>query len=115
MRKRLLFGSGIVLLVILVTLIVMQTSFGFGEFGPTSTPQTYVFWAISTLVFLLTVTLGFMLFRTALRLYVDRQRGREGSRIRSRLVVGALALSFLPVLFLVLFSASVLSNTLTAW
>ena len=61
MRKRLLFGSGIVTLAILVTLVVWQTSFSFGEFGPTSTPQTYVFWAVSTLVFLLTVTLGFML------------------------------------------------------
>jgi two-component system nitrogen regulation sensor histidine kinase NtrY len=115
MRKRLLFGSGIVTLAILVTLVVWQTSFSFGEFGPTSTPQTYVFWAVSTLVFLLTVTLGFMLFRTALKLYVDRQRGQEGSRIRTRLVVGALAQIFLPMIFLVLFSVSVLSKNLAYW
>jgi len=115
MRKRLLFGSGIVILAILVTLIVWQTSFSFGDYSPTSTPQTYVFWGIFTLVFLLTMTLGFMLFRTALKLYVERERGKEGSRIRTRLVVGALTLSLLPVIFLVLFSLSVLSNNLTAW
>ncbi len=115
MRKRIAFATGMVLLAILVTLVVWQSSFSFGEFGPASTPQTYVFWGVSTLIFLLTVTLGFMLIRTALKLYVDRQRQREGSRIRSRLVIGALALSFIPVLFLVLFSVSVLNYNLATW
>ncbi|MBI3679211.1 MAG: HAMP domain-containing protein [Acidobacteria bacterium] len=115
MRKRLLFGTGLVSLAILVTLVVWQSSFSFGEFGPTSAPQTYVFWAVSTFVFLLTITLGFMLFRTAVKLYVERQRNLEGSRIRSRLVIGALALSFMPVLFLVLFSVSVLNKNLMVW
>lgn len=115
MRKRFVFGSGLVLLAILLTLVVWQSSFSFGEFGPTTTPQTYVYWGISTLVFLLTLTLGFMLFRTALKLYMERQRNREGSRIRSRLVIGALALSFMPVLFLVLFSYSLLNYNLLAW
>jgi PAS domain S-box-containing protein len=115
MRKRIAFATGLVLLAILVTLVVWQSSFSFGEFGPASTPQTYVFWGVSTLIFILTVTLGFMLFRTALKLYVERQRNREGSRIRSRLVIGALALSFMPVLFLVLFSVSVLNYNLATW
>ncbi|MBL8175253.1 MAG: hypothetical protein JNK48_11335, partial [Bryobacterales bacterium] len=115
MRKRLLFGTGLVLLAILVTLIVWQVSFDFGEFAPTSTPQTYIFWAVSTFVFLLTVTLGFMLLRTALKLYVERQRSKEGTRIKSRLVFGAMALSIMPVLFLVLFSVSVLNRTLDRW
>ncbi|MBS1830028.1 MAG: HAMP domain-containing protein [Acidobacteria bacterium] len=115
MRKRLLFGTGLVMLAILVTLIVWQVSFDFGEFAPTSNPQTYIFWAVSTFVFLLTVTLGFMLLRTALKLYVERQRNKEGSRIKSRLVFGAMALSIMPVLFLVLFSVSVLNRTLDRW
>lgn len=115
MRKRLLFGTGVVLLAILISLIVWQGSFNLGEFGPTSASQTYVFWGVSTLVFLLTVTLGFQLFKTALKLYVERQRNQEGSRIKSRLVFGALALSFMPVLFLVLFSISVLNINLKTW
>ncbi|MDX1980923.1 MAG: ATP-binding protein [Bryobacteraceae bacterium] len=115
MRKRLVFGTGVVLLMILLTLIVWQTSFSMGEFGPATGPQTYIFWAVSTFIFLLTVALGFMLVRTGLRLFVERQRNREGSRIRTRLVVGALALSFTPVLFLVLFSLSVLNRSIEAW
>lgn len=115
MRKRILFGSGLVLLAILVTLNVWQSSFSLGAFRPSDQLQTYVYWGVSTLIFILTVTLGFMLFRTALKLYVERQRNREGSRIRSRLVVGALGLSFMPVLFLVVFSVSILNFNLNSW
>jgi PAS domain S-box-containing protein len=116
MRKRLMFGSGVVLLAILVTLVVWQGSFTFGpKFAPASLEQTYLFWAVSTIIFVLTVTLGFMLFRTAVRLYVERQSKRVGSHIKSKLIAGALALSFLPVFFLVLWSVSVLNFNLSKW
>ena len=115
MRKRHLFGAGLVLLAILLTLVVWQVSFNFGEYGPTNAAQTFVFWAVSTLIFLLTVTLGFMLFREGVKLYLERQSNREGSRIKTKLVLGALALSFLPVVFLVLFSYAVLNRNLDKW
>ncbi len=115
MRKRYLFASGVALLAILVTLVVWQASFDFGEYGPADTAQTFVFWAVSTLIFLLTVTLGFMLFRTGVKLYFERQSDREGSRLRTKLVLGALALSLLPVAFLVSFSYGVLNRTVDKW
>jgi two-component system nitrogen regulation sensor histidine kinase NtrY len=115
MRKRFLYGAGVVLLIISATLVIWQGSFSFGEFGPTSSQETFLYWAVSTLVFLLTVTLGFILFRTGVKLYVERRSGREGSRIRTKLVLGALALSFIPVFFLVLWSVSVLNRNLDKW
>ena len=114
-KQRLLRIFGGVLMLILVTLVVWQGSFNFGEYGPRSPEQTYLFWAVSTLVFLLTVTLGFMLFRTAVKLYIERQAGKEGSRIRTKLVAGALALSFIPVIFLVVFDIHVLNRNLDKW
>jgi PAS domain S-box-containing protein len=115
MKKRLLYGLGVALLAVCVTLIVWQGSFSFGEYGPSSPDQTFLFWAVSTLVFVLAVTLGFMLFRTGVKLYIERRSGREGSRIKTKLVVGALALSFLPVCFLVLWGVSVLNRNLEKW
>lgn len=116
MRKRYLFASGLVLLAILLALVVWQASFKTSaEYGPANTLQTVVFWAVSTLIFLLTVTLGFMLFRTGVRLYFERQNDREGSRIKTKLVLGALALSLLPVAFLVSFSYGVLNRTVEKW
>ncbi len=115
MRKRVVFGSGVVLLAILVTLVVWQGSFSFGPFAPSSLEQTYLFWALSTIIFILTVTLGFYLFRTTVKLYMERQSHRVGSHIKSKLIGGALALSFLPVFFLVLWSVSVLNFNLAKW
>lgn len=115
MRKRYMIGSGLAMLAILLTLIVWQVSFSFGDYGPANTAQTFVFWAVSTLIFLLTVTVGFMLFREAVKLYIARQSNREGSRIKSKLVFGALALSLLPVVFLVMFSYVILNHNMDKW
>lgn len=115
MRKRVTLGVGAVLLVLFTSLMVWQGTFDFGVLGPTSPTQTVLFWIISTLIFVLTITLGFMLFRTGVKLYIERQRNREGSRIRSKLVVGALALSFVPVIFLVLFDYLLLNKNMRIW
>ena len=115
MRKRLLLGSGALLLAVLVALVVWQGSFNFGSFAPVDIQQTYLFWAVSTLIFVLTVTLGFILFRTGVKLYIERQSNRPGSHIKSKLIGGALALTLLPVIFLVLWSVSVLNLNLDKW
>src|SRR5579864_2398529 len=115
MRKRLILGSGVLLLAILVTLVVWQGSFNLSPFAPSSLQQTYLFWAVSTLIFVLTVTLGFILFRTAVKLYIERRSNRPGSHIKSKMIGGALALSVLPVIFLVLWSVSVLNRNLDSW
>src|SRR5258708_25091504 len=70
---------------------------------------------MSTLVFLLMVTVGFMLFRLMIKLYIERSHDQEGSHIKTKLVTGALLLSFLPVFFMVLWSYSVLNLNLKAW
>jgi two-component system, NtrC family, nitrogen regulation sensor histidine kinase NtrY len=114
-KRRILYGLGTVLLALSVTLVVWQGSFDFGEYAPQNPTQTFIFWAVSTLTFFLMVTVGFILFRTAVKLYVERRSNREGSRIKTKLVVGALALSFLPVFFLVLFSVHVLNRNLDKW
>jgi PAS domain S-box-containing protein len=115
MRKRYLFGSGLVLLALLLVLVIWQVSFSFGSFGPANALQTFVYWAISTLIFLLMVTLGFMLFRTGVKLYLEKRAGREGSRIQFKFVAGALALSLLPVFFLSLFSYVILNRNVEKW
>ncbi|SRR5579875_399125 len=115
MRNRYLYGSGLALLAILLMLVFWQVSLSFGDYGPETTAQTFVFWGVSTLIFLLTVTVGFMLFREGVRLYMDRQSHREGSRIKSKMVLGALALSLLPVMFMLAFSYVILNRNVEKW
>src|SRR5277367_2725725 len=117
MRKRVMFGSAVVLLSILATLVVWQGSFNLGTFAPapSNIQQTYLFWAVSTLIFIFTIALGFMLFRTVVKVYIERHSNRPGSHIKSKLIGGALALSVLPIIFLVLWSVSVLNLNLDKW
>ena len=115
MKQRYRFVFWGLTLLVLVTLMVWQGSFTFGDLGPANLQQTYIFWALSTLIFLLTVVLGFMLFRSAVRLYMERRANKEGSRIRSKILVGALTLTFLPTIFLVIWSVEVLNRNLDKW
>lgn len=115
MKQRYKFALGLTLLLILTGLVIWQGSFTVGDYGPASLQQTYVFWGLSTLIFLLTVLLAFMLFRDGVKLYVARRAGVEGSRIRTKIVIGALSLTFLPMLFLVLWSVEVLNRNLDKW
>jgi hypothetical protein len=64
--------------VILLVLVEWQVSFDFGEYAPTNAAQTFAFWAVSTLIFLLTVTLGFMLFSRRGQALPERQRESRG-------------------------------------
>jgi PAS domain S-box-containing protein len=115
MKKRLIYGSGILLLLSLVTLVVWQGSTNFWVFTPAGPAQTLVLWPVSLLIFILIVALGFMLVRNGVKLLVERRSNREGSRIKTKLVVGAIALSIIPVVFQVLFSLEVLNHNLDKW
>ncbi len=98
-----------------MTILVWQSSFTFGSFAPSSLERTYLFWALSTIIFILSVALAFMLLRTFVKLYVERQTDRVGSHIKNKLIGGALALSFLPIIFLVLWSFTVLNLNIDKW
>jgi two-component system, NtrC family, nitrogen regulation sensor histidine kinase NtrY len=113
-RRRLAFAAAALSFVVLLALVIWQGSFRVA-YSPSGFIETIVLWAVSTLIFVLTVTLAFMLFRAGVKLYIDRQSNKEGSRIRSKLLFGALALTLAPALFYVLFSVYVLNRTLDRW
>ncbi len=115
MKKRVLYGLAIVLLVVSVLLVVWQGSFSLGKFSPEGAQQALIYWATLVLIFILMVVLAFNLAREFLKLYVARQANEEGSRIRTKLVAGALTLSIVPVFFLVFFSYEVLSFNVNKW
>ena len=112
MRKRLFYWFATVLLAICVVLVVWEGSVRLRSTNPT---ETFNLWAISILTFVVMVTLGWIVFRTGVKLYIERQANREGSRIRTKLVLGALTLVSAPVVCLVLGSYFVLSANMNAW
>jgi PAS domain S-box-containing protein len=115
MRNRHWIAAGLILLAMLIGFLIWMGSFSFGPLAPTDAGQTIVFWAVSTLIYILTVTLGFMLLRTVVKLFWERRANQEGSRIRTKLVAGALALSLIPAIFLVFFSYNLMNINLRRW
>ena len=103
------------LFAVLLGLSFWQTSFDFGDYRPESPAVTFVLWGISTIVILGLLALGFMLFRTLLKLYIERKRKQAGSKLKTKLVGGALVVSLLPVVCMVIFSFKILNRTLDKW
>ncbi len=99
----------------LVGVSFWHTSLDFGDFRPGNAAVGWVLWGVFTLVGLGVFALGFILFRDLLKLYIERRRGRLGTKIRAKLVGGALALSLVPVVAMVIFSFTVLSRTFDKW
>ena len=111
-RRLLLLGAGIALLVFV---IFSQAAFNLKFLRPESLVQTFVFAALSALIFMALVALIFVLLRTLLKLYLERQAGTAGSRFRSKMVLGALVLSFGPVIAMFLFAYGLMNRSIDKW
>ncbi len=82
---------------------------------PHGTGQILLFTALSVFAFLLLLTLLILLFRNIVKLLADQRSRVLGSRIRSRMLVGALLLSFAPAVFMFLFSFGLLNRAMERW
>jgi two-component system nitrogen regulation sensor histidine kinase NtrY len=103
------------LALLLAFLQFSQVSLNLGFIQPESPAQTLVFIALSGVIFLVFVALSFMLARNLLKLLAERRLGVLGSRFRTRMVLGALVLSFLPTIFLFLFAYVLMNRTIDKW
>jgi PAS domain S-box-containing protein len=116
MLKRISIGLAAILLVASASVVIWLGSFNSGSWPrPEGPSETFVFFGLSILIFILMMGLGFMFVRLMIKLWIARQTGGPGSQIRTLLVVGALGLTVLPVICMCLFSYYVLSNTLKSW
>jgi hypothetical protein len=82
---------------------------------PRGSGQIFLFTALSVIAFLLLLTLLVLLFRNIVKLLADQRSRVLGSRIRSRMLVGALLLSFAPAVFMFLFSFGLLNRSMERW
>src|SRR5262249_48862599 len=112
-RRALLAPLGLGILLLLAA-VVAQQAFNL-HLIPESPQQTLLLVAISAVVFLLLVTLTFVLLRNLLKLYAERRLGVLGSRFRTRMVIGALVLSFGPTLVMFLFSYGLMNRSIDKW
>ena len=74
-----------------------------------------VFFALSTFIAIAFLIFGLILFRTIVRLVAEHRAGILGSRFKTKMVLGAMGVSLLPVVFLFFFSYGLLNRTMNIW
>ncbi|MGH9773243.1 MAG: nitrogen regulation protein NtrY, partial [Candidatus Acidiferrales bacterium] len=100
---------------LLLLLLGALNAFKLNFLEPHSAAQIQLFTALSVLVFLLVVVLLVLLLRNILKLLADQRSRALGSRLRSRMMIGAVLISFAPALFMFLFSYWLLNRSIDRW
>ncbi|MGC2171912.1 MAG: ATP-binding protein [Candidatus Sulfotelmatobacter sp.] len=100
---------------LLFAVLVSQTAFNKTILRPDTNQQVVVFYALSLLISLLCIALSFVLARNLLKLFAERRLGVLGSKFRTRMVVGALLLSFIPVMVMYWFAYGLMNRSINIW
>jgi two-component system, NtrC family, nitrogen regulation sensor histidine kinase NtrY len=99
--------------------LLLAAVFTFGSldvpFEPKNWRDALTLYAVSSLITAALLTFTLILTRTMLRLWAERSRDHLGARFKSKMVVGAMAISLLPILFMFFVSYSLLNRTLGRW
>jgi PAS domain S-box-containing protein len=74
-----------------------------------------VLYALTTFIVAALLVFGLILTRSVLRLWAERRAHQPGSRFKTKMVLGAIAVSFLPEVFLFFVSYALLNRTLVLW
>jgi hypothetical protein len=113
-RKKLIVVLTIASLLLFLVLFSLS-SFELRFIAPKTSEQTVTLVALTLLVSLLFGGLTFVLMRNLIKLFAERRSGVLGSKFRTRLVVGSLLLSFVPVIVMFWFSYGLMNRSIERW
>jgi two-component system nitrogen regulation sensor histidine kinase NtrY len=111
-RMRLIIG-GIFLTLLLAAVFTLGSLDA--PFQPRTWRDVITLYAVSSFITALLIVFALILVRSTLRLWAERSREQLGARFKSKMVLGAMAISLLPVLFMFFVSYSLLNRTLARW
>ena len=83
--------------------------------NPETSGETLVFTGIVVLVFLVLLVLLMLFLRNMLKLYADQSSSALGTRLRTRMVLGAALIALIPAVFMFLFSFTLMNRSIDRW
>jgi nitrogen fixation/metabolism regulation signal transduction histidine kinase len=104
-----------VCLLVLFLALGTLNAFNLSFLNPASSTQGLVFVALSLLAFLLFVGVLVLLVRNVLKLYADQRSRVLGTRLRTRMLWGAVLVSVVPLVFMLLFSYLLMNRAIDRW
>src|SRR5580698_8733369 len=113
-RRAFVITLGVCLLILFLVLATLN-AFNLKFLNPASPAQTLVFIALSTVSFLLFVGVLILLVRNVLKLYADQRSRVLGTRLRTRMLWGAVLVSLVPLVFMFAFSYLLMNRAVDRW
>src|SRR5215469_14369708 len=112
-QRRRLVLAGIILTLLLAAVFTLGSLDT--PFEPRNWRDVLTLYAVSSFITAALIVFGLIISRTVLRLWAERSREQLGARFKTKMVVGAVALSLLPIVFMFFMSYSLLNRTLARW
>jgi len=84
-------------------------------FAPDSRTEFIVLFALSTFNIVALFIFGLILLRNLFRLWAERRTDRLGARFKTKMVLGAMGISLLPLIFMFFISYALMNRTLNKW
>lgn len=112
-HRGLLIAGGVVV-ILLAAIVITLGSFN-PPLRPEKGPQFAPFFALATFIVIALLVFGLILLRLVVRTLSERRAGRIGSRFKTKMVIGAMGVSLLPLIFLFFFSYALVNRTLNNW
>jgi two-component system, NtrC family, nitrogen regulation sensor histidine kinase NtrY len=114
-RRRILLWVLGATVVLLLANIVSQQLWLWTVVRPETTSDALVLYALSTLNFVAFVVFLFIFVRNLLKLRRERKERQLGSKVKTRLLVYFISISFLPITAMAVFSYLFLNRSLEKW
>jgi PAS domain S-box-containing protein len=100
---------------LLLAVIVSQQTWLWTVVQPDTASETLVLYALSTLNFVAFVVFSFIFVRNLVKLRRERRERQLGSKIKTRLLIYFISISFLPITAMAVFSYLFLNRSLEKW
>ena len=102
-------------MLLLLSIIISQQLWLWTVIPPDTASDTLLLYALSTLNFVAFVVFSFIFVRNLLKLRQERRERQLGSKIKTRLLIYFIAISFLPIIAMAVFSYLFLNRSLEKW
>ena len=115
LRLIIVLGSGVLLVFALLGALQAFNTSKVSFLNPDTTAETLAFTGLTVVLFLMLIALLVLLSRNLLKLYADQGSRALGTRLRNRMVLGAVLIALTPAAFMFLFSFFLMNRTVDRW
>ena len=113
-KSQLWLALGGVFIVLLLAAVFTLGSLNL-PFEPQGSNALVILYALSTFIVAALLVFGLILARTLVRVWAERRAKQLGARFKTKMVLGAMAVSLLPLIFMFFISYALMNRTLNRW